>query len=237
MHPGTRCCGGGAAETETDWLRRRTLQRAIHDLIHVDWPIGLIPGFGDDPVRTDVLGKRFILRDDGLYLWTEMGHGHEFGPLRHATEVGEALLVLDGQMPAEPEPRPIPTPPASVVARLRDLPPADDWWWNWEERCLRSCLLYALSPGAWVVDELRDQLRRILRLNPENEAIEIGADPNGQPLARFRIPCVGSMVLQAKALRYEHSCKRCGTVYSPPIASFEDLGWILKLWEFELHNG
>jgi len=106
--------------------------------------------------------------------------------------VGEALLVLDGRLPTEPEPRPISVPPDRVAAYLRDLPPAHDWWWNWEERCLRSCLLYALSPSAWVADELRDQLRRVLRLNPENEAIEIGADPNGQPLARFRIPRVGA---------------------------------------------
>jgi len=53
-----------------DWLRRRAFQRAIRDLIHVDWPLGLIPGFADS-LRVHVLGKRFIQRDDGLHLWTE----------------------------------------------------------------------------------------------------------------------------------------------------------------------
>jgi len=88
-----------------------------------------------------------------------------------------------------------------------------------------------------VADELRDQLRRVLRINPDNEAIYIGADSEGQLLARFAIPDVGTLALQAKALRYEHACDRCGTFYSPPITGFEDLGWTLRLWEDELHKG
>ena len=226
----------GPDEALNDWLRRRAFRRAIRDLIHVDWPLGLIPCFADT-LCVDVLGKRFIQRGDGLYLWTEMGHGHEFGPLTHAAEVGEALLVLDGGMPAEPEPRPIPVPPLKVAAYLRDLPPADDWWWNWEERCLRSCLLYAMSHSAWVADELRDHVRRVLRVEPNNERIEMDTDAEGGPMAPYGMTGVRNVVFQGKALRYEHRCARCGTAYSPPITSFEDLGWTLQLWEFELHQG
>ena len=227
--------GFGPEEALNDWLRRRAFQRAIRDLIHLEWPLGLIPCFADT-LRVDVLGKRFIQRDDGLYLWTEMGHGYEFGPLHHAAEVGEALLVLDGGLPHETEPRSIPAPPLNVASHLRDLPPADDWWWNWEERCLRSSLLYLMSHGAWAADELRDQLRRVLRIGPDNEAIQMGTDSDGEALARFGIPCVGMLALQAKALRCEHSCEHCGTVYSPPITGFEDLGWTLRHWEDELHR-
>jgi len=228
--------GGGAVEAQEDALKRLKLQRAIRDVIHVTWPMGLIPAF-DDHLQADVLGKRFILRDTGLFLWTEMGDGYEFGPLTHAAEVGEALLVLDGRLTNKPERGRVSAPPPSVVAGLRNLPPADDWWWNWEERCLRSYLLYRISPGAWAADELRDHLRRVLRTEPENEAIEIRSDTDGQPLARYEVPTVGNVVFQAKALRYEHRCDRCGTVYSPEITNFEDLGWTLELWEFELHQG
>ena len=102
---------------------------------------------------------------------------------------------------------------------------------------MRSYLLHRISPGAWAADELRDHLRRALRTEPENEAIEIGSDSDGAPLARYEVPTVGNVVFQAKALRYEHRCDRCGTVYSPAIMNFEDLGWTLELWEFELHQG
>ena len=124
---------------------------------------------------------------------------------------------------------------SSVVTDYRSLfvqasatfPPADDWWWNWQERCRCSYLLYHVSPSAWAADELWDQLRRVLRIAPENEAIEIGTGAGGWPLARFKIPCVGNVEFQARG---------SGTVYSPPVTCFDELGWTLKLWEFELHN-
>jgi hypothetical protein len=89
----------------------------------------------------------------------------------------------------------------------------------------------------WAADELRDRLRRTLRTEPHNEAMEIGADADGQPLARYRLPRIGSIVFQGAALHYEHRCDSCGSVYSPPITRFEDLGWALYVWEVQLHEG
>ena len=216
--------------------RRRHFQQALQCLIHVEWPLGLIAACRED-VRADVHAKRFILRDSGMFLWTEFGWDREWGPLSHAADVGEGLVALDGRAPVPPVlGAPLPDPPEEVADHLRRLTPADDWWWNWEEHCLRSYLLRHLSPDLWAADELRDHLRRMLRTEPYNEAIEIGADADGQPLARYQVPRIGNIVFQGGALRYEHRCDSCGSVYSPPITGFEGLGWALKVWEVQLHE-
>lgn len=192
---------------------------------------------GRDDVRADVHSKRFILRESGMFLWTEFGWGREWGPLTHAADVGEGIVALDGRVPVPPVLGvPLPEPPDEVADHLRNLAPADNWWWNWEEHCMRSYLLRELSPSLWAADELRDRLRRVLCINPDNEDIQVTTDEAGWPLARYKVRQLGNVAFQAGSLRYEHQCEGCGSVFSPPICCFEDLGWTLKVWETELHD-
>jgi hypothetical protein len=123
-----------------------------------------------------------------VFVRTEFGWGREWGPLAHAADVGEGIVALDGRVPVPLVLGvPLPDPTAEVADHLRRLTPADNWWWNWEEHCMRSYLLRELSPGLWAADELRDRMRRVLCIDPDNESIQVTTDETGQPLASYQV--------------------------------------------------